>query len=144
VDRYAGAAGAVIQDFEGSFVAAKCVALTHVESAAMAEALAMKYGLELARDIGCNRLIVESDSSETIEACSGKSRWWNQSSAIYAECVDLVPAIGLVSFKVCSREANQVAHNIARFFFSNNISCNWVDEPPSFIFDSLTNDVVVL
>jgi ribonuclease HI len=144
VDKFAGAAGAIIRDFEGSFVAAKCVPLPHVESAAMAEALAMRLGLELGRDIGCNRLIAESDSTETIEACNGESRWWNQSSAIYAECVDLIPSIGSVRFKTCPREANQVAHNIARFCFSNNISCNWVDEPPSFILDSLTNDVTVL
>jgi ribonuclease HI len=144
VDKFAGAAGAIIRDFEGSFVAAKCVPLPHVESAAMAETLAMRLGLELGRDIGCNRLIAESDSTDTIEACNGESRWWNQSSAIYAECVDLIPSIGSVSFKFCPREANQVAHNIARFCFSNNISCNWVDEPPSFILDSLTNDVTVL
>jgi hypothetical protein len=56
----------------------------------------------------------------------------------------MIPYIGTVSFKLCPREANQVAHEIARFCFSNNISCNWVDEPPSFLFDSLTNDVTVL
>jgi hypothetical protein len=144
VDKYAGAARAVIRDYEGSFVAAKCVPLPHVESAAMAEALAMRHGLELARDIGCNILIAESNSTNTIEACNGESRWWNQSSKIYAGCIDLIPSIGLVSFKVCSREANQVAHNIARFFFSNNVSFSWVNEPPSFIFDSLTNDVTEL
>jgi ribonuclease HI len=48
---------------------------TYQESAAMAEALAMKYGLQLAWDIGCNRLIVKSDSTETIDACNGESRW---------------------------------------------------------------------
>jgi hypothetical protein len=89
-------------------------------------------------------LIAESDSAETIEACTGETRWWNESSAIFADCVDMIPSIGTVSFKLCPREANQVAHEIARFCFSNNISCNWVDEPPSFLFDSLTNDVTVL
>jgi hypothetical protein len=110
----------------------------------MAEALAMKLGLQLAMEIGCNRLIAESDSSETIEACTGETRWWNESSAIFADCVDLIPSIGTISFKFCPREANQVAHEIARFCFSNNISCNWVDEPPSILFDSFINDVTVL
>jgi hypothetical protein len=53
VDKSAGMAEAVIRDYEGSFVAAKCVPLPHVDSAAMAEALAMRLGLELGRDIGC-------------------------------------------------------------------------------------------
>jgi hypothetical protein len=101
-------------------------------------------GLELALEIGCNRLVAESDSFETIEACTGETRWWNESSAIFAECVDMIPFIGTISFKFCLREANQVVHEIARFCFSTNVSCNWVYEPPSFIFDSLINDVTVL
>jgi ribonuclease HI len=86
----------------------------------MAEALAMKLGFQLAMEIGCNKLIAESDSSETIEACTGKKRWWNKSTVNFADCVDLIPSIGTVSFKFCPREANYVAHEIARFCFSNN------------------------
>jgi hypothetical protein len=52
--------------------------------------------------------------------------------------------IGTIKFKSCPREANQVAHEIAKFSFLNNQTCNWVDEPPSFILDRLVNDVTVL
>jgi ribonuclease HI len=110
----------------------------------MAEAIAMKVGLQLAQNIGCDRIMAESDSIETIDACTGDSRWWNASSAVYADCIDLASSIGSVSFKSCPREANQVAHEIARFSFLNNQTCNWVDEPPSFILDRLINDVTVL
>jgi hypothetical protein len=72
VEQHAGAIGAILRDYEGSFVAARCIPLPHVPSVAMLEALAMKLGLQLAMEIGCNRLIAESDSSETIEACTGK------------------------------------------------------------------------
>ena len=57
--------------------------------------------------------------------------------------VDLVPQIGKVSFKHCPREANQVAHNLASHSFSNNVTCNWIDEIPSFILCNLINDVSV-
>jgi ribonuclease HI len=143
-DMRAGSVGAIIRDFEGSFVAASCRPISHVASAAMAEAIALKVGLELAQSLGCNRLIAESDSAETIEACSGESRWWNESAAIYADCIDISTMIGNVKFKSCPREANQVAHQIAKFSFLNNQTCNWVDEPPSFILDRLVNDVTVL
>jgi hypothetical protein len=95
----------------------------------MTETIAMKEGLQLAQNIGCNRIVAESDFLETIEACTGDSRWWNASSVIYAGCIDIASFIGSVSFKHCSREANQVAHEIAKFSFLNNQSCNWVDEP---------------
>jgi hypothetical protein len=102
-DSCAGSAGAIIRDYEGSFVAASCRPLSYVASATMAEAIATKEGLELAQNLGCNRLIAESDSTETIEACSGESRWWNDSTAIYADCIDISLAIGNVSFSFCPR-----------------------------------------
>jgi ribonuclease HI len=141
VEEGTGAVGAVIRDYEGRFVAAKMVLLPHVASAAMAEAAAMCQGLILAESIGCNRLVAESDSMETIEACSGGQRWWNESSAIFADCVDRVASIGEVSFKFCPREANQVAHELARHSFSSKSSCTWDDDPPRFLLDKLLNDV---
>jgi ribonuclease HI len=132
----AGLVGAIIQDFKGSFVAESWRPISHVASVAMAEAIALKEGLELVQNLGCNRLIAESDSVETIEACSGESRWWNESTAIYSDCIDISTLIGTVKFKSCPREANQVALEIAKFSFLHNQTCNWVDEPPSFILDS--------
>jgi hypothetical protein len=48
-DNHAGSVGAIIRDYQGQFVAASCKVLTHVESATMAEAIAMKEGLILAK-----------------------------------------------------------------------------------------------
>jgi hypothetical protein len=45
-DRHAGAAGAVLRDFEGNFIDASCVFIPHVTTPSMAEAIAMREGLE--------------------------------------------------------------------------------------------------
>jgi hypothetical protein len=71
---------------------------------------------------------MESDSTETIDACLGDEPWWGESSAILADCVNLAALVGNVSFKHCPREANKVAHELARVCFSSISSCNWVDE----------------
>jgi hypothetical protein len=63
---------------------------------------------------------MQHDSTETIDACTGDSRWWNASSVVYADCIDIVSSIGSVSFNFCPRKANQVAHEIAKFSFLNN------------------------
>jgi ribonuclease HI len=144
VEEGSGAVGAVIRDFNGRFVAATMSLLPHVASAAMAEAAALREGLALADRLGCNSIIAESDSVETIEACSGDLRWWNESAAIFADCVDKAASIGSVTYKFCPREANQVAHTLARHSFSNKMNCNWDDDPPSFLLDSLLNDVTNL
>jgi ribonuclease HI len=136
--------GAVLRDYQGKFVAANMKFLPHVLSMKMAEALAMKQGLLLAHQLGCNRVIAESDSSMTIEACSGEQRWDNESTTVYADCIDLVASIGSVSFTHCLREANSVSHCLAREGFTIKESCNWDDEPPGFILDTLLNDVTIL
>jgi hypothetical protein len=110
----------------------------------MAKAIAMKEGLELANSLSMSRIQAESDSTEIINACKGDERWWNEASAVFADCVDLVTAIGDVFISHCPREANRVAHELDRFCFSNCSSCNWVDEPPRFLLESLLNDVTVL
>jgi ribonuclease HI len=94
--------------------------------------LAIKVGLDLANRLGFNRVIAESDSLETIEACNGSDRRWNESSAILADCVDIASSIGSVSFQFFPREANQVADDIARFCFQNKITCTWDDDPLAF------------
>ena len=104
----------------------------------------MKEGLMLANRFRCNDVIAESDSLEVIEACSGEEAWWGESSAIFADCVDLITQIGTVTFRHCPREANEVAHELARLCFVEKRSCNWVDEPPSCIIGKLVNDVTIV
>jgi hypothetical protein len=41
----------------------------------------------------------------------------NEASPVFADCVDLAISIGDVSFSHCLREANKVAHELARFCY---------------------------
>jgi hypothetical protein len=93
----------------------------------------MREGLALANRLGCNNVIMESDSLETVDACTGSESWWGESAAIFADCVDLAALIDKVAFKHCPREANEVAHEIASNSYSTRNSYNWVDEPPTLL-----------
>jgi ribonuclease HI len=62
----------------------------------MAEAHAIKEGLDLASRMGCSRLIAESDSMEVVAALSGEETCWSEPAAIYADCVDKVVSVGNV------------------------------------------------
>ena len=53
--------------------------LPYVASVAMAEPRAMKEGLALANRLGVSVVVAESDSLETVEACTGDETWWNES-----------------------------------------------------------------
>jgi ribonuclease HI len=75
VDSRVGAVGAILRDSHGRFLAASTKYVPYVGSVAEAEAIAMKEGLWLANRKGCNALLAESDSLETIEALSGPGNW---------------------------------------------------------------------
>jgi hypothetical protein len=116
-DSRGGATGAVLQDFKGKFITACTTYLPHIASATMAEAMVMKEGLMVAIRLGCKSVHVESDSSEMIDTCNGTETWWSKPTAIYANCIDLGTSIGNVIFIHISREANKVAHKLARLGF---------------------------
>jgi hypothetical protein len=108
----------------------------------MVEAMAMREGSSLANTMGCNQIIAESDAMEIIEACTGEQVLWSDSSAIFADCVDMVHSIGMVDFKHRPRKANQP--ELARVYFSNKISYNRIDESLSFLLCKLIYDVTVV
>jgi hypothetical protein len=144
MDDQSGASGAIIRDCHGVFVAASCRVITHMNSASMAGALAMQYGLELANSIGRGAIEVESDALEVIQYCTGEERMWNEATAIYANCLSTAGSIGKVDFVYCLRDCKKAAHSIARYCFNSKISCNWVDDPPSFIAQTLIDDVTII
>jgi hypothetical protein len=135
---------AVIRDSQRKFIAGSCVYIQHVDSAASAEAIAMRNGLALTEGIGCTGVQAESDAMEVVSACNGEDIWWSSSAAIYANFMASVAVIGKVDFKHYPQETNVVAHTLARFCFHSKNSCNWADEPPSCIVSKLMDDVIVI
>jgi ribonuclease HI len=87
-DSRSGAVGATLRDYQGLFIAASCKFIPHLTSAMMAEAMAMKEGLSLANSKGCNSVIAEGDSMETIQTCTGSDVWWTEPATIYADCIN--------------------------------------------------------
>ena len=68
-------------------------------------------------------------------------RWWDEATALFAECVDIGTTIGKVTFKHCLRSCNQVAHALANHSYCNKSSFSWLNEPPDIVVGRLINDV---
>jgi hypothetical protein len=62
---------AVLRDIDGQFFAAACVFIPNVSTPMLAEAIAMREGLELANRMSLSRVQAESDSTDIIDACKG-------------------------------------------------------------------------
>jgi len=54
-------------------------------------------------------------------------------AAIYDECMRMWRDFTETSIKHGDREANMVAHGLARQAFISKTSCTWLDETPDFI-----------
>jgi hypothetical protein len=65
-------------------------------------------------------------------------------AALYDECNIIWGGFQDISIEHCIREVNHVAHNLAKRAMQLKQTCTWVDEPPSFILDLLTNDITIL
>jgi ribonuclease HI len=144
VDSGRGATGVVIRDYTGHCVAASQLFLPHVVDAPKAEAYAFCEGLVLAQRIGCNNFIIQTDCVQVVETMQNGGFSATSSAAIFDDFIILWSGFGSVSIEHCNREANQVAHELAKVSFSSGSSCTWVDEPPRFIFSKLASDVTVL
>lgn len=123
-----GGASVVIRDSNGSFIAGSYACFEHIIDAPAAEAMALKEGLRLAQQIGCNSFILQSDCSEVVETI--RVGWSAAASApMYDDCFLLWQNFYAISIERCDREANMVAFKLARVAFSLKESCIWVDEP---------------
>lgn len=136
--------GAIIRDYSGGALAAAHNFVPHLIDAPMAEAYSLKEGLMLAQYIGCNRLIVQSDCMEVVQMMDNGGFSATLAAALYDECNIIWSGFQDISIEHCSREVNQVAQNLAKRAMQLKQTCTYVDEPPSFILDLLTNDVTIL
>jgi hypothetical protein len=106
-------------------------------NAVTAEVLVLKDGLQLAEVLGCIPVVVESDCLEIVTAFNDNNELWSPYAAILADYLYQAQSITRVTVRHCSREANEVAHSLAKHCYSNNLCCNWDDDPPSFLLDRL-------
>lgn len=142
-DEGLGATSVVLGDDRGNFMLARCKFIPHVANVITVEAMTMRDGLEFANSLGLNQVDVESESLQIINYCNGQTRWWDEATALFTECVDLGSMFGKVMFKHCLRSCTKVAHVLANYSYYNKASISWLNEPPECIVSLLVGDVKV-
>jgi ribonuclease HI len=139
-----GSAGIVLRNDKGEAIAGKICLLNDLMSSAQAEAMALLRGLQFLEQIGCSSAYIESDSLELIQACNGDTEVFSPYTAVLADCFQIASTMDLVIFQHCHREANMVAHNLAKHGYENSTSLVWDDRPPDFIRADVIHDVTLL
>ena len=135
-----GFVGIILRDAGGSFVAA----IRHAISApcvGAAEAKAISKGCEFGLALGLRKVIVESDSQDSICSLSdslGIGRWEAFPSLVKAKRLG-------ESFQDCRwswipRSANMMADSLALQRYVEMCDVSWVNRPPSSLFFVLQSD----
>lgn len=89
-------------------------------------------------------MIIESDCSFVVEAVQQPETYVGSDVAMVLECKHLGLDFASVSYTQCPREANEVAHNLAKNSFSEKSSMFWESIIPNFISHSIVNDMSII
>jgi ribonuclease HI len=138
-----GSSSVVIRDSSGGFITTSMSFLPVVLDDPMAEAYALKEGLNLLNQIGCRNFIVQSDCQEVIDTMMDGGFTASATAPIFEDCYNIWKDLPMATIEHCDREANQVAHELARQALVAKASCIWVDLQPTFITALLANDVTL-
>ncbi|XP_073361442.1 uncharacterized protein [Aegilops tauschii subsp. strangulata] len=142
VDSLAGSVGAVLPDHTGKFLAAANERIEICLVSFTPEAIAVRFGINLARTIGCNKTEIKSDSLEVVSALNeGYSS--SVASAIFDDCYFMSLDFNHVIYEHYNRENNMVADELARIASFSPPSI-WLESPPVEVIPLIVNDTTLV
>lgn len=126
-----GCAGVVCRDARGK-VLTVIASRIFAPNALVAEALAMREALQLARSLNLHRVVFESDNTTMVEACKGSKKVREISNVIH-DIQFMKQSFEHVGFTWTRKSGNRVAHQNAALGTRNALLGNWVINPPTLI-----------
>ncbi|OMO54692.1 reverse transcriptase [Corchorus capsularis] len=109
--------GAVIRDHNGDVRSYATKQLSFVSDLFYAEIYAIKMGLQLAKEEGLQRYLVESDCLVGISAINSSSTLFWEGACLIDEIRNLATSFESIRFRHLNRKANYCAHGLAKFAF---------------------------
>jgi ribonuclease HI len=109
-----GAVGVVLRDDTGQFLQCKAEWRAHVPDAMTMEALVLKEGLTLARQMGSRKVCVETDCSEVVNLWKQFNTQRSAISAILGDIKEISRSFDEFDLMYASRTCNRVAHECAK------------------------------
>lgn len=133
--------GVVIRDSLGQVVAALCKPLPACFPAELTEIMALEQGVLLAQELQLPRVIVESDSSNVIQAIQEKATG-SSSGHIIQRILQTCESFESCFFKHLSRNFNTVAHELAQHDRRSGSQHLWKGVMPPVVAASLQSDMM--
>ncbi|XP_062171126.1 uncharacterized protein LOC133876913 [Alnus glutinosa] len=135
--------GCVIRNVEGFVVAAKCCVRKSVVDPVCAEAMATLVALDFCCEMGYVNIQCESDSLQIIKGVCNSDHPLDRIGHFIDAIKQKAAGFSVCKWSHCYRDANEVAHILAKRASSNGISHVWVEEMPLFISSASFRDLLV-
>ncbi|KAL8124645.1 hypothetical protein AgCh_012338 [Apium graveolens] len=131
--------GMVIRNHLGSFVEGRTVVLSQAADALEAEVLGIREALSWVKSMDGRKVTVESDSLVAVNAINGQNKFLLEVGHIIDHCRLLLQSLSGVSVKFVRKQANEVAHGLAKMPCSVNCFIIFTS-PPTHLVEICTID----
>jgi ribonuclease HI len=138
-----GGGGVIVRDHHGSPVAGASVFFPVVADPERGELLACRRAVELARDAGVSKLILEMDCAGAVAKLKNSEMDRSIHGPLVEEIKEMLQLFEASSIEHVRRHSNGVAHGLAKRGCRNKVSENWMGCPPGFVMKLLSVDMVV-
>jgi ribonuclease HI len=133
--------GMVVRNADGAVLMAAARTSWPLVDVERAEIEAFKWATELVKENNWNHVLLEGDASNVVNALQKKLTRSLHNQVLVDNTFYMLSNVHSHSFSFCYREANQVAHRLARWATSSVCSRVWHDGGPSWITDIVMSDL---
>lgn len=132
------ALAAILRDSNGFMVTGSALRIP-CYSSRLAEALAIREGLQLARSCFCEEIILESDNLELVEACRSGVLLTDE-AVVIGDILEMKKAFSVCAFVWAPRLANQPADLVGKLLLAGTLPIDWVWHKPQSLASLLSKD----
>ena len=125
----------VVRDHTGAVSGAAACWFDDVESALSAEALAAREGLELASELGLNKVILEVDCQVLARLLQDPNSVYSTIGSLCLDIIELGKCFSDFQVRWVSKDANTAAHVCAATISATERSYFWLDEISDWLAD---------
>ena len=139
-DNLAGA-GVIVQNENGRVIASMAESFQLPFSVTIVEVIAAKKALQFAKDLGLSSIVLEGDSKITIDGLMGEDSSLAEYGHLIDEAKEIAKKLVEVEFNHVQRQANNVAHNIARHARHVSKFSVWMEDVHPHLFSVIQVDL---
>jgi ribonuclease HI len=140
IENMDGTTGVVLRDHRGKLIRAQALWYKYAASPLIMEAEAVRDGVRLATDLALQRIQLETDSLEVVNAWKDSGTGRSIITSIVNELKELSGLFSSFEIKHVSRSANMAAHACAHRANEDRRRCVWVNYNPPFLASILAKD----